>query len=223
MFSPGCTLVLASMRFCFFLLSLCAFRFTVADDFLSGNENDPGIFLDSNDELSAEPFIPQDSISLSAIPEDSITQQNLPLDYSNFLTSDQTNPVELAEANNLCGADEEGQYLSKMRARKEQDLCKPGSNFNLLDPPKLELPNLFDIFRKKPKEDTEPATPPVFEENEGFIQLDDVCDSMHPIHLCCLEPAPDSLYLSYGTELYTTMLGCRRSTITLSYIFPISN
>lgn len=224
MFAPCCTLVLASMRLSFFLLSLCAFRFIVADDFLSGNENDPGIFLDSNDELSAETFIPQDSISLSAIPEDSSTQQDLPLDYSNFLTFDQTNPVELAEANNFCGGDEEGQYLGKMRARKEQDLCKPGSNTNLLDQPKLELPNLFDIFRpKKPKKDTEPATPPVFEENEGLIQLDDVCDSMHRVHLCCLEPAPDSLYSSYGTELYSTMLGCRSCTIKLSYMFPISN
>lgn len=211
------------MRFCVFLLSLCAFCFAVAIDFLSEDGNDSRIFLDSNDELSAEPFIPQDSTFLSAIPEESSPEQDSQLDYSNFAISDQTNPLELAEADNLCAADEAVQYLGKMRARKEQTLCNPSdSNTNLLDQPKLELPNLFDLFRpKKPKLGAEPAAPPLFEEDEGLLQVDDVCDSMHRVHLCCLEPAPDSFYSSYGMDLYNTMLGCRTGTAKLSYMFPI--
>lgn len=192
------------MRFLVFLSFVSVIRSTAATPLL-GNSDDTNLFLDPN----ADPLFSDNVNGLAANHADpTLDQVSLADGDSN--TFDWTDSVELAGVDNFCAADEEIQTIGKMRARDDRSSCSSsGQNVNL-----LKLPNPLDLFRKgkqpltQPGPETENAVPsgPLTapEENQ--------CQAPYTEHLCCAEPAPNSLHIVNGKQFRNTMVGCEYGT-----------
>lgn len=191
------------MRFLVFLSFILTFRPTVAKS--SVKREDVNLFFDPDSDL---PF--SDDVTLWPGSFDDPTLNQLTLADANSDTLDWPDSVELAGVDDFCAADEEVQIIGRMRARDGKGCTSPDQ----IDVNLLSLPNLLGGFQIN-KQQTRPV--PEVEVVQPLRQLapppdDNPCEPQYPNHLCCEEPATNSLNLVGGVKVYNVMRLCDPGT-----------
>ena len=200
------------MRLLLSFWSFCIVPFTITKALLSLDINEESAPFDPNDPDS---LFPANSIPLSTDLEDSglesvsILDDLYPFALEDSGDQEWADSVELAKSNDFCEIADEGQYLSRMRARGTANSCsfsdQPVNFLNLPDPS-----DLFSLEGSTKKPDTEPLIPaPVFTEpnkDQGR------CRGSYPTHLCCGIIDWSSLQSFSGLRVYGFARGCISGT-----------
>lgn len=131
------------MRFLVFLPLISLLRSTVANALL-GDVNDANLFGDHSGSLFTDDLAGLSTDDLGSTRDQALLTDD---ENSNIFDGWPTDFDELAGVDDFCRADGEIQTVNRMRTRDEHpsSCSSSGQNFN-----QLQLPNLLDIFNKKP-------------------------------------------------------------------------